>query len=189
MCFEGCQLQCFLFLCDAFFLLKELWKSKEELRVPLQNWKEKKSLNRVFLLEVHHSHSLSESCRMRNLRLVSKSQMSCFRGEVSSYFWSKLGSTLNFKPFLHLYGFFFACASNSDCMRSITPHTCVGPPTHVLFYLSLPSLSRPYVLCSFSCSYGVPPSPSMFVGWLHCTHDRLARRSHRNCAALVRSGG
>ena len=111
------------------------------------------------------------------------------RNHKWSYFWSKLGSTLNFKPFLHLYGFFFACASNSDCMRSITPHTCVGPPTHVLFYLSLPSLSRPYVLCSFSCSYGVPPSPSMFVGWLHCTHDRLARRSHRNCAALVRSGG
>jgi hypothetical protein len=63
---------------------------------------------------------------------------------------------------------------------------------HALYYPShvcWATYSCPYVLCSFSCFYGVPPSPSTFVGWLHCTHDRLARRSHRNCAALVRSGG
>jgi hypothetical protein len=32
-------------------------------------------------------------------------------------------------------------------------------------------------------------SPSMLVGWLHCTHSGLLLRSHRNCAALVGSGG
>ena len=139
VCFEGCQLQCFLFLCDAFFLLKELWKSKEELRVPLQNWKEKKSLNRVFLLEVHHSHSLSESCRMRNLRLVSKSQMSCFRGEVSSYFWSKLGSTLNFKS-ICIYMDFLSPA------RAILTACALLPLTRVLGHLLMYSSTSHFPL-------------------------------------------
>ena len=81
----GCQMQeenVFLFLFDTLFLLKESWESTEELRVRssvLKNWKKKKEGKKWrFSLLVHYSQSLPESCRMRILRLVSKSQRSIF---------------------------------------------------------------------------------------------------------------
>ena len=41
----------------------------------------------------------------------------------------------------------------------------------------------------FLLLWAVPPSPSMCEGWLDCSHVCLAQWPHRNCGAVVGSGG
>ena len=114
-------------------------------------------MKKKFLLEVHYSRSLSESCRMRILRFVSKSQRSCFGGFVLSDFLSEPENALNFKfKFLH----FWACLLLREhfYMCSFTPHTCIcflliySSTSHFPLSLSciLPSLFATMVCASLS---------------------------------------
>jgi hypothetical protein len=111
----------------------------------------------VFLLGVHYSHSLTETCRIWILRLVSKSQRSCYDSKVLSAYWSELGNTLNFifkfLPFL----LYFAPAR---ALLHVLSHLAYFPP------LPPSSLFATTMVCASL-------SPSMFEGWPHCTHEGL----------------
>ena len=99
------RMSAFIFIYGTSSSLKELWASKEELRVRSSIFEKMKKMKLFW--QVHNSHSVSKSCRMRILRLVSKSQRSCFSSEVSSDYWSELGNPLNskwcFSCFCHLF--------------------------------------------------------------------------------------
>ena len=137
---------------------------------------------------MHDSRSLSESCRISILRLVSKSQWACFTNEVSSHFCSELGNTFIFQfkflPFLACLPParvpFYMCSANPD-----TP-TCL--PLTCLLFTFLTSL---YLYLFFSLLFAtmVCVPPSMFEVWQHCSHSGLVLWPHRNCGALVGSGG
>ena len=129
-------------LCDCFHF-QELRESKEELRVRSRVLKNcKKNWKRVFSMEVHNSHSLSKLCRIWILRLVSKSQGSCFGGEVSSDFCSEFGNTfifqLKFLPFLACLPpvrvYHYMCSTNPSHTL-----TCV---CHLLIYSSTSHFHR-----------------------------------------------
>ena len=80
---------------------------------------------------MHDSRSLSESCRISILRLVSKSQWACFTNEVSSHFCSELGNTFIFQfKFLP----FLACL----------------PPARVPFYMCSANPSHTHMLATYS---------------------------------------
>ena len=72
------------------------------------------------------------------------------------------------------------------CSITIDTPTCL--PLTCLLFTFLTSL---YLYLFFSLLFAtmVCVPPSMFQGWLHCAHLGLALWPHRNCGALVGSGG
>ena len=95
---------------------------------------------------MHDSRSLSESCRISILRLVSKSQWACFTNEVSSHFCSELGNTFIFQfKFLP----FLACL----------------PPARVPFYMCSANPSHTHMLATYSSTLYLSHFP-LFVSLL-----------------------
>jgi len=86
-------------------------------------------------LQVRYSHSSSESCRIWILRLISKSQRSCFDGKVSSDFWSELGKSFvfKFKCLLFFLAFFLLRALLH--VLYYPTHVCL-PLAHLLSHLA-----------------------------------------------------
>jgi len=114
---------------------KRLRESKKELRVRssvLTNWQNNK---RVVLFQVHFSHSLYQSCRMRVLTLFSKSWRSCFGGEVLSDCLSELGN-------------------KCICIASflLSEHFYYPSPPHTLTHLCLPFFFIFFPSWFLSCS-------------------------------------
>jgi len=141
----------------------------------------KNNKKRVYLLLSNFSHSLSESCRMQILRLFSESQRSSI---VIFLIWAQEHLEFESGVFAFYFGLFCSCASTSTC--ALLPLTCMFATFSST--LSLISFLNLMFFVSNSCYYCVTLCV-WIVWWLDCTHECLARRSHRNCAALVGSGG
>ena len=94
--------------------------------------------------------------------------MSCFGDEVSSDSLSEPGHTL---------------ISNLSFANLLASYSSTLPPFTFFFLLTLIFNFRLFLL--LLCV----PLPSIFVAWLHRTHEGLDQWSHRNCAALVGSWG
>ena len=115
---------------------------------------------------MHDSRSLSESCRISILRLVSKSQWACFTNEVSSHFCSELGNTFIFQfkflPFLACLPParvpFYMCSANPSHTHMLATYLSTLHLSHFPLFVSLllPSFCY-YGVCAFlslSCKHG-----------------------------------
>ena len=122
------------------------------------------------------SHSLSKSCLMRIMRLVSKSQR-----KVLSDFLSEPGNTSNRKASFGL----FRGGGGRQCAWLLLARgpfcTLTRTPLNWCEFMSSSSFHLPTMVFVLF----LPLS----VAGLHCAHLGLGRGSHRNCTALVEGGG